>query len=250
MKQLLIINNKGGCGKTTIATNLAGFYAASGTPTALLDYDPQGSSNRWLELRPDSVASIHGVFAGKPVQGGMTRTFAQRVPAETKRVILDTPASMKRLEMMTILRKASAVVVPVLPSAIDQHVTLDFLDELMTLCRQSAFNIPIGIAANRVRSNTRAYRQLIENLKGIAIPLVASFRDSQNYVRASEEGCSIAELNTRSITADRQQWWSLINWLETGQLDTAPSATRANMKQQELTLVEDSLAADCVPQPL
>lgn len=218
MKRLLILNSKGGCGKTTIATNLAGYYASSGTRTALLDYDPQGSSKRWLEIRPQHFSNIHGVFAGKPNQAGVTRAFALRVPTETRRVIIDTPASMKRLEMMDMLRSASAVIVPVLPSAIDRHVTLDFINELLTLCRQLAIDIPLGIVANRVRLNTRSFRQLKEILEGVEIPLVAYLRDTQSYVHASEEGCAVVELKDAALQKERLQWTALIYWLETGRL--------------------------------
>ncbi|MCU7916910.1 MAG: ParA family protein [Candidatus Thiodiazotropha sp. (ex Epidulcina cf. delphinae)] len=218
MKRLLILNCKGGCGKTTIATNLAGYYAASGTSTALLDYDPQGSSQRWLELRPEDCSVIHGVFAGKPSKGGVTRAFALRVPEETRRIVIDTPASMKRLELMGMLRAASAIIVPVLPSAIDQHVTLDFLNELTTLCRQMAINIPVGIVVNRARSHTRAFKQLKETLEGLDIPLVAFLRDTQYYVHAAELGCAIVELKERSLKKDLRQWEALVDWLETGKL--------------------------------
>ena len=229
MKRLLILNSKGGCGKTTIATNLAGYYAASGTSTALLDYDPQGSSQRWLALRPGELSNIHGVFAAKPTQGAVTRSFAQRVPGETERIVVDTPASMKRLEMMEMLRSASAVIVPVLPSAIDRHVTLDFLEELTTLCRQMGINIPVGIVANRVRLNTRAFKQLQETLEKLDVPLVAFLRDTQNYVYAAETGCAIVELKAASsMKKDRQQWLALINWLENGQPppQTPPATTK------------------------
>jgi len=248
MKRIVIINNKGGCGKTTLATNLAGFYAASDMPTTLLDYDPQGSSNRWLELRPDDLSPIHRIFACEPIPAGMTRSFAQRVPPETKRLIVDTPASIKRLEMSDLLRKATAVVVPVLPSAIDRHVTLDFIEQLTTLCRQSSYHVPIGIVANRVRSNTRAYRQLIKDLDELAIPLVGVFRDTQNYVRAAEEGKSIAELESRSIQVDRHQWWSMIHWLETGHPDPQVAAPTRKGKQVESGPFDGARMADFLPQ--
>ncbi|MEJ2691641.1 MAG: ParA family protein [Candidatus Thiodiazotropha sp.] len=218
MKRLLILNSKGGCGKTTIATNLAGYYASSGTPTALIDNDPQGSSKQWLEQRPDKLSSIHGVFAGNPTPGGVTRAFVMRVPAETRRIIIDTPASMKRLDMMDLLRNASAVIVPLLPSAIDRYVTLEFLSELSTLCRQMSLDVPLGIVANRVRINTRSFKQLCEMLKQSEIPLIASLRDSQSYVRAAEEGCSITELKPVVKKHELLQWTALAYWVESGRI--------------------------------
>ncbi len=222
MKRLLILNSKGGCGKTTIATNLAGCYAASGTPTALLDYDPQGSSKRWLELRSEKLSNIHGVFAAKQVQGAMTRAFAQRVPGETQRIVVDTPASMKRMEMMDLLRSASAVIVPVLPSAIDRHVTVDFLRELTTLCRQMGIKIPVGIVANRVRIKSRAFKQLKQTFEEFDIPMVAILRDTQNYVYAAESGRAVVEMDNATLKKDQQQWGVLIHWLETGQIPSLP----------------------------
>ena len=218
MKRLLILNSKGGCGKTTIATNLAGYYASTGTQTALIDNDPQGSSRQWLEMRPESLSTIHGVFAGKPTPGGVTRSFALRVPSETRRVIIDTPASMKRLDMMDHLRSASAVLVPLLPSAIDRHVTLDFLNELTTLCRQMSLELPIGIVANRVRLNTLSFRHLKEILENSEVPLVAYLRDTQSYVHAAEEGSSITEIKPPVAKKELLQWTALVYWLESGRI--------------------------------
>jgi chromosome partitioning protein len=215
-KRILILNGKGGCGKTTIATNLAGYYASSGTPTALIDNDPQGSSTKWLDTRSQELSAIHGVYAGKPTPCGVTRAFTLRVPAETRREIIDTPASLKRLEMMDLLRKASAVIVPLLPSAIDRHVTLDFLSELTTLCRQMSMQLTMGVVANRVRLNTRSFRQLREMLDESEIPLVAYLRDTQIYVRAAEEGRSISELKSSAQKQELLQWATLVYWLESG----------------------------------
>jgi chromosome partitioning protein len=174
-----------------------------------------------LELRSDQLPDIHSVFAAKTNQDGVTRSFALRVPQGTQRIIVDTPASMKRLEMMEMLRSASAIVVPVLPSGIDCHVTLGFLKQLSDLARQMGLDLPIGIVANRVSLNSRSFKQLRETLEDLDAPLVASVRESQNYVYAAESGCAVIDLKQPEFKKDNQQWSILINWLETGQLPSS-----------------------------
>jgi chromosome partitioning protein len=129
---------------------------------------------------------------------------------------------MKRLDMMEMLRSASAVIVPVLPSAIDRHVTVDFLRELTTLCRQMGIKIPVGIVANRVRINSRAFKQLKQTFEEFDIPMVAILRDTQKYVHAAESGCAIVEMDNATLKKDQQQWGALIHWLETGQIPSQP----------------------------
>jgi hypothetical protein len=96
LKKIVVINSKGGCGKTTLSTNLAGYYAAKGYPSALFDYDPQDSAARWLSQRSPSLPRIHGVAAAHPPAVGITRSFQMRLPPDTRRLVLDTPASLKR----------------------------------------------------------------------------------------------------------------------------------------------------------
>ena len=219
IRKIVVINSKGGCGKTTLSTNLAGFYAANGYPSALFDYDPQDSSFRWLSQRPEHRVSIHGVAATHQATGTFTRSFQMRVPPETRRVILDTPASLKRMDLIEILRGAAAIVVPILPSIIDSRVTAGFIKDLTAEARVYAPAAPIAIVANRVRRNTRAFRALLDFLNNIGKPPVACLRDSQNYVYAAEQGIGIHEMAETLTRVDRDQWQPLIDWLEGGQPD-------------------------------
>lgn len=218
-RKFVVINSKGGCGKTTLSTNLASFYAVNGYPSALFDYDPQESSHRWLTCRGSDRAAVHGVAAARPPNGNLTRTFQMRLPAGTRRLIIDTPASLKRMDLIEILRGAEAIIVPILPSAIDSRVTADFLQDLMAEARIHAPGASVATVANRVRRNTRAYHSLLEFLEGIGRPPVASLRDSQNYVYAAEQGIGIYELNAAATRVDRTQWQPLIDWLESGNPD-------------------------------
>jgi chromosome partitioning protein len=219
IRKIVVINSKGGCGKTTLSTNLVGFYAANGYPSALFDYDPQDSSFRWLSQRPEHRANIHGVAATHQPAANLTRSFQLRVPPETERVILDTPASLKRMDLIEILRGAAAIVVPILPSIIDSRVTATFIKDLAAEARVYAPTAPIAIVANRVRRNTRAFRTLVEFLNGIGKPPVACLRDSQNYVYAAEQGIGIHEMPENLTRVDRDQWRPLIDWLESAQPD-------------------------------
>jgi len=220
IRKIVVINSKGGCGKTTLSTNLASYYAANGYPSALLDYDPQDSATRWLSLRPEHLAKIHGVSAAHPPAGHFTRSFQMRVPPGTQRIILDTPASMERMDLVEVLRDASAIIIPLLPSFIDCRVTSAFIKDLGTEMRLHAPGAPIAIVANRVHRNTRAFQLLLQFLNEEGRPPVACLRDSQYYVQAAAEGRGIHELKTNLTRADRDQWRSLIDWLETGRRDT------------------------------
>jgi chromosome partitioning protein len=221
IRKIVIINSKGGCGKTTLATNLASYYAANGYPCALFDYDPQDSATRWLKQRPEHLAKIHGVAAAHPPEGNLTRSFQMRVPPETQRIILDTPASMKRMDLAEVLRDVSVVIIPILPSFIDCRVTSAFLRDLGTEMRLYAPGALIAVVANRVRRNTRAFHALLEFLNEEGRPPVACLRDSQYYVHAAAEGMGIHELKANLTREDRNQWQSLIDWLETGGRGTA-----------------------------
>jgi chromosome partitioning protein len=224
IRKIVVINSKGGCGKTTLSTNLASYYAANGYPCALFDYDPQDSAIRWLNQRPANLARIHGVAAAHPPEGHVTRSFQMRVPPETQRIILDTPASLKRMDLIEVLRDASAVIIPILPSFIDCRVTAAFIRDLGTEMRMHAPGAPLAIVANRVRRNTRAFHNLLAFLDEEGFPPVACLRDSQNYVHASAEGLGVHEIKASLTRNDRIQWESLINWLETGGENARPGS--------------------------
>jgi chromosome partitioning protein len=224
IRKIVVINSKGGCGKTTLSTNLASYYAVNGFPCALFDYDPQDSAIRWLNQRPANLARIHGVAAAHPPEGNLTRSFQLRVPPETQRLVLDTPASMKRMDLIEVLRDASAVIIPILPSFIDCRVSSAFIRDLRTEMRMHAPDAPLAIVANRVRRNTRAFHNLLEFLDEEGSPPVACLRDSQYYVQAAAEGLGVHEIKAGLTRDDRVQWESLINWLETGGKIAQPGA--------------------------
>jgi len=221
-QKIVVINRKGGCGKTTLTTNLAGFYASQGEIPALLDYDPQDSAMRWIRMRPPELAPIHGVGAAHHPKAGTTRSFQLRIPPETRHIVIDTPASLKKMELIDVLRGATALLIPVLPSSIDLHVTGDFIEDLRSMLRIYAPSAAIAIVANRVRFKTRSYDYLKSYFDDLGLPPVTCLRDTQNYVRTSHSGMCIHELHGHRTRTDREEWAPLVEWL-----DSPPDPSRS-----------------------
>jgi len=214
MRRISIINTKGGCGKTTIASNLASCYAAAGYKTALFDYDPQGSSMRWMRSRPQDAAIIQGVAAFQPVNSSVTRTWQLRVPPETQRIIIDTPAGLSGAQLTNILKDNDTIIIPVLPSMIDIHATADFIRDLLLVGKVRRDRTRIAIIANRVKANTIAYQSLERFLNSLNIPFIAQIRETQNYIHASDQGIGIHEIKSKQTQQDQAVWADILGWLE------------------------------------
>jgi len=214
VRRILVVNAKGGCGKTTVATNLASYYASKGIPPALLDYDPQGSSMQWLASRDEEHFPIHGVAAFRKPTSGMTRTWQMRLPAETERLILDAPAGIHGMPLVDMVREADTIIIPVLPSPIDIHAASHFIKDLLLVAKVRARSIRVGVVANRVRKNTKVYQSLQRFLDSLHIPFIAYLRDTQNYVQSSEQGLGVSEWQAHKIRQDRAQWDKLVRWVD------------------------------------
>lgn len=205
MRSILVVNPKGGCGKTTIATNLASYYAVWGVPTALVDVDPQQSSMDWLKARPENYPPIHGI-------SGLSGSI--ELPSDTQRVIYDLPARSLMDKMLELLHRSHAVVIPVMPSPIDIRAAAGFLGELMIKGHLRQSKRLVGLVANRVRENTVIYHTLEKFLTSVDIPFVTTLRDTMNYVRAAQRGIGIFDMGPAAVEEDLKQWRPLINWVE------------------------------------
>ena len=214
MQRIIVINTKGGCGKTTIATNLASYYASNGFVTALMDYDPQGSSTRWLKLRPQDKEEIHGINAHKRQSMQATRAWQMRVPTGTERVIIDAPAGITGKALHSFVQQVDTILIPVLPSPIDIHSATAFIKDLLLIGKVRNLGVRVGVIANRTRKNTLVYQSLERFLVSLNLPFITTLRDTQHYVHAFERGIGIQEMWDKRVDQDKLTWDPVINWLE------------------------------------
>jgi chromosome partitioning protein len=213
MQRILVLNPKGGSGKTTIATNLAGYFASQGDHPLLSDNDPQGSTTRWLKKRRPEQPLIHGLAAFDR-NSRITRAWQMRVPQGVGHVVVDTPAAVAAQDMPEITKGADAIIVPVLPSDIDIHACSKCIADLLLIAKVRRDENRIGVVANRVKRNTVIYQSLMRFLETLRIPVIATLRDSQNYVRASEQGVGLHEMKRYLVEQDLADWEPLVAWLK------------------------------------
>jgi chromosome partitioning protein len=213
MQRILVLNPKGGSGKTTIATNLASYFASQGDRPVLQDNDPQASSSRWLKKRKPDQPFIHGIPAFER-NSRMTRAWQMRIPADAAHVIVDTPAAVPAQEMPDMTKNADAIIVPVLPSDIDIHACSKCIADLLLIAKVRRDEYRIGVVANRVKRNTVIYQSLMRFLETLRIPVIATLRDSQNYVRASEQGLGVHEMKRHLVEQDLEDWQPMLAWLK------------------------------------
>lgn len=205
MRHVMVMNSKGGCGKSTLATNIAGYFASEGFKVALADYDPQRTSLDWLAIRPEELPKIGGVAAFEEGLRGIAR--------DTEIVVIDAPARTHGAEMNELVRRAETIVIPVLPSPIDMKASQHFMSELLELGKVQRAQARLAVVANRVRENTLLFDELDTYLSKLKIPYLTALRQSTNYLRAFQRGMSVFELPEYLAWPDWQQWEPITKWL-------------------------------------
>lgn len=205
MPVVAVVNPKGGVGKTTLATNLAGYYAASGKRTMLGDFDRQQSARQWLNLRPADARSIESWEMNGEVA---------RPPRGVTHVVLDTPAQIEGKRLAQVARVANRIVVPLQPSMFDVLATARFLEELEALFDSTRrFRETVGIVGMRVDTRTRAAEQLARFVGGLGLPVAGYVRDTQNYVHLAAHGLTVFDVPSQRVDRDRATWERLAGWL-------------------------------------
>jgi chromosome partitioning protein len=212
MHRIVVLNPKGGSGKSTITTNLASYFAARDQKPTVMDLDPQGSSMRWVNKRDSGMATVYGI-AGFEKKAGVTRSFALRIQQDSQYVIVDTPAALDAQRLSEVTRDAQTILVPVLPSDIDIHAATRCIADLLLIAKIKREEQRVAVIANRVKRNTVMYRSLMKFLHSLQIPVIATLRDSQAYVRCFEQGVGIFEVKPHSVREDIEQWQPLLGWL-------------------------------------
>ena len=203
MPVIVVANPKGGVGKSTLATNVAGSLAARGHAVMLGDVDRQQSARQWLALRPPQVAAIQG--------WDITGEDIVRPPKGTTHVVLDTPAGLHGKRLEAVLRIADRMLIPLQPSLFDIQATHEFVRRLRAHRRGA--EIELALVAMRVREHTRSNEQLHQYLATLPVPVLAWLRDTQNYVQLAAHGLTLWDVAPSRVERDLEQWAPLAEWV-------------------------------------
>lgn len=203
MPVIVIANPKGGVGKSTLATNVAGCLAAAGHAVMLGDVDRQQSARRWLALRPPQLPPIRG--------WDVSHDQIVRPPKGTTHVVLDTPAGLHGKRLEAVLRIADRLLVPLQPSLFDIQATHDFV--LALRAHKRGPGLQLGVVGMRVREHTRANEQLHQYLDTLGVPVVTWLRDTQNYVQLAARGLTLWDVAPGRVERDLEQWQPLVGWI-------------------------------------
>lgn len=205
MPVVAVVNPKGGVGKTTLATNLAGYFAAQQAKTMLGDFDRQQSAKYWLKLRPGGVAPIHTWEMSGEVA---------RPPKGVTHVVLDTPAQITGKRLSDVVKVADRILVPLTPSMFDVMATQNFLEELkQSFTNGRSFQETVGIVGMRVDTRTKAAEQLSRFVAQLGLPVAGYLRDTQNYVHLAAHGLTLFDVPQNRVEKDRATWAPLVSWI-------------------------------------
>jgi len=203
MPVIVVANPKGGVGKSTLSTQIAGCLAAQGHPVMLGDVDRQQSSRIWLGLRPSTLPEIRA--------WELAHDEVVRPPKGTTHVVLDTPAGMHGKRLDEVMKIADKVLVPLQPSIFDIHATHDFLREIVAKKRHG--KVDVAIVGMRMKENTISADQLKAFLGTLDVPVVAHLRDTQNYVQLAARGLTLWDVAPSRVQRDLEQWEPLLRWI-------------------------------------
>lgn len=247
LHRIVVLNPKGGCGKTTLATNLASALAIRGSPPTLIDCDPQGYSMRWVQRRPSELAEIYAI-QGYDDDGAALASLDVDIPANSRTVIVDLPAAIPHNRLFEYTHVADSLLLPIQASEIDVYSATRFIAELLLDAQLDRRERRLAIVASRVRSRTRSYERLMRFLTSLRIPMIAALRDSQNYVHAAAAGIGICELPAYRVKQDISQIERILSWLdqrrETMEQSRSAESTLRSHSSENDGLGDDYSAAD------
>lgn len=204
MPVVVVANPKGGVGKSTLSTNVAGYYASQGHSVMLGDADRQQSSRLWLGLRPAAARPIATWDVGEGRQA--------KPPKGTTHVVLDTPGGLAGEPMKELMKHADKVIVPLQPSVFDIFATRAFLDQLAQ--HRHASKMQVGIVGMRVDSRTIAADKLREFVDSLGLPVLGYLRDTQNYIHLAARGLTLFDVAPSRVEKDLAQWEAITRWLD------------------------------------
>lgn len=230
LHKIVILNPKGGSGKTTLATNLASYFARRGPPPTLIDCDPLGYSMRWLDNRSLQRPKIYGFAAHEHCTESGKGSQLHAWPG-SRQMIVDLPAAIPESQLYYQTYDADSILIPIAPSEIDIYSAARFIANLLLVAQFDRRKRNLAIVANRTRTNTISFRMLMRFLTSLEIPIIAKLRDSQVYVHAAAHGIGVCDMPQYLVGKDMVEIEAIVQWLDNWRVRKLESTAAESLKQ-------------------
>ena len=230
LHKIVILNPKGGSGKTTLATNLASYFARRGPPPTLIDCDPLGYSMRWLDNRSKQAPKIYGFAAHDHCTEQGKGTELHAWPG-SRQMIVDLPAAIPENQLYYQTYDADSILIPITPSEIDIYSAARFIANLLLVAQFDRRKRNLAIVANRTRKHTISFRMLMRFLTSLDIPVIAKLRDSQVFVHAAAHGIGVCDMPAYLVKHDMEQLEAIVQWLDNWRVRKLEATAAESLKQ-------------------
>ena len=230
LHKIVVLNPKGGSGKTTLATNLASYFARRGPPPTLIDCDPLGYSMRWLDNRSQQRPKIYGFAAHEHCTDAGKGTELHAWPG-SRQMIVDLPAAIPENQLYYQTYDADSILIPITPSEIDIYSAARFIANLLLVAQFDRRKRNLAIVANRTRKHTISFRMLMRFLTSLEIPIIAKLRDSQVFVHAAAHGIGVCDMPAYLVSQDIEQLESIVRWLDNWRVRKLEATAEESLKQ-------------------
>lgn len=200
-KKILIMNSKGGAGKSSLTMAMARLFSSKNIKTELIDLDPQNTSYFWggnnKEMRTQTFLTSSRV----------PFSLALKLELDTELTIIDTPSNFNKFELDKYLSLADKIILPLQASPIDLHSILGFIKNLIASPVYKKRNIPVCFVITRYKGRVGDLELMHRVLNKLKYPIIGVMSESDAYQSLFiDEDVKVFQYLDKNLWVEIERW--------------------------------------------